>query len=361
MPLPPTPTLAAAMMAVASAAAIELGTHHANPNSNSSCMGMASNRGAIGVKTVLDAHTATLLKPFARQYASALESSGDDVRPLTRLSTTRVWRWSRAGYGPSVHFGAYINAKLHILHAYEVLMGVRDLWTPANSVLDVGSGPGWMGAYLMARYGTKVVAYDIPFTSECAHFLESPFTVNFFWKTLPEEQRSHDAVTFMNVLHHAAEQTPALLRQAAAIARRYILVTEDTLTGPHVNRVMLKHHDSRGIFRTDDEWKAVFAEHCEGFVLRRSGPLFMKVQAAAARGDGGTRSSSSSTTRPRLARAGGGLFSLFGFGAGQATTSNTKHSSAKSSTSSTTWIAIGVNESRPFTNGYRYYVLERRL
>ena len=32
---------------------------------------------------------------------------------------------------------------------------------------------------------------------------------------------------FMNVLHHAAEQTPGLLQQACAISRRYVLITED--------------------------------------------------------------------------------------------------------------------------------------
>ena len=50
------------------------------------------------------------------------------------------------------------------------------LWRSGASLLDVGGGPGWMGAYLMAKYDVRVVAFEVPFTTQCIDFLGTPFS-----------------------------------------------------------------------------------------------------------------------------------------------------------------------------------------
>ena len=139
------------------------------------------------------------------------------------------------------------------------------------SLLDVGGGAGALAAYLAAAYGIDATVYEIPFTAACDTFLASPFRVNFFSGTLPLAPASFDAVSFMNVLHHAATHTANLLRQAALIARRWILITED-LDVVH-NRDGLRRHDPYGIFRSEQEWIRLFEQEAPGFALRRSGPL----------------------------------------------------------------------------------------
>merc|ERR1711920_1214484 len=95
-------------------------------------------------------------------------------------------------------------------------------------------------------------------------------TTNFYdGVTIPEADLSFDAVSIMNVLHHAADSTPGLLRQVAAIARTWILITED-LDAPEFRKRNLRH-DPRGIFRSDREWRTLFATECKGFALARSG------------------------------------------------------------------------------------------
>ena len=166
-------------------------------------------------------------------------------------------------------YGQAIQWKTHILDAFENRMNVSELWRQGESLLDLGCGPGWLSGYLMGKYGLRVVAYEVPLTSDCKSFLLSPFRVNFFIGTVPEQPRSFTAVSIMNVLHHAGKHTPSLLAQAAQIARRWILITEDLDTGK--NRPQLYQHDPMGIFRTHEEWQRMFAAHCEGFELRRWG------------------------------------------------------------------------------------------
>ena len=119
---------------------------------------------------------------------------------------------------------------------------------------------------------------DASFPSNCPIILQSPFRVNFFWGTIPEPSRSHDAVSFMNVLHHAAKQTVPLLRQAADIARHFILITED-IDGV-TNRNLLHAHDPQGIFRSDAEWKQLFERELPEFSLRRSGGVMKRRPCA---------------------------------------------------------------------------------
>ena len=96
--------------------------------------------------------------------------------------------------------------------------------------------------------------------------LASSLMLNFFdGKRVPEKDRSFDGVSFMGVLHHAANNTPSLLHEAGRVARRWIVVCEDLNVGSNAARN--KKHDPRGIFRTHDQWVALFAMHLPEFDL----------------------------------------------------------------------------------------------
>lgn len=183
-----------------------------------------------------------------------------------------VWKWSEPETTHNKPFGFHLQMKAHILHALEEQTALSGkLWRPGMSLLDVGGGPGWLGAYLMGKYSMEVVVYEVPSTADCSAFLHSPFNVHFFTGDLPVASRSYDAVSFVSILHHAAERTQLLLEQAAVIARRWIVVIEDLDVG--FNRLQLQHHDGNGMFRSEQEWVALFAKVCGGFSLLRKGKL----------------------------------------------------------------------------------------
>ena len=81
------------------------------------------------------------------------------------------------------------------------------------------------------------------------------------------------------VLHHAASSTPSLLREAARIARRWIVLLEDCdVTGTADYKIAtatmkrLHAHDPKGIFRTVPAWIALLND-CPGFALRDWGRI----------------------------------------------------------------------------------------
>ena len=194
-----------------------------------------------------------------------------------RLSALRVagglWSWPM--YNGTVLLGDYLNFKAPMLDAFDRFMDLQhQLWRPGMSLLDVGGSLGLQAAYLAAAHGVKATVYEVPFTTDCPNILQSPFRVNFFWGTPPEPSRSYDAVSFMNVLHHAANLTVPLLRQAANIARHFILITED-IDGV-TNRNLLHAHDPQGIFRSDAEWKQLFERELPEFALHRSVGLMQR-------------------------------------------------------------------------------------
>lgn len=255
--------------------------HHACETKQTPCTGLRSNRGnrtgpvlpAEGMK-----HSDEFVG-WVREYASAFES-----RNLTALRSLRaaggVWDW-KLFPRTDVAFGTFLNFKSRILDALVIRARLDNLWTPGASLLDVGAGTGTLSAYLAARHGMLVTAYEIPFTGMCNQLLASPFCVNFFWKQLPTPPCSYDAVSFMSVLHHAANHTIPLLKSAGRIARRYILLVEDTYVNNPAVEKALWVHDPHGIFRSDDEWKSLFAQHLPHFTLRSFGPIAMKSSMKA--------------------------------------------------------------------------------
>lgn len=169
-----------------------------------------------------------------------------------------------------------------MIGALEREMRVKELWHAGSSLLDIGCGPSWIGAYLQASLGVRVVGYEVPFTAQCEWFLRSPFAVNFMTHEdiprVPVAERSHDGVSMLNVLHHVANRTPAVLEQAAAIARSYILLTEDFCHSPRSKycRWLKTVHDRKAVYRTPEEWRLLFAIHCAAFDVIRFGHLSYK-------------------------------------------------------------------------------------
>ena len=114
--------------------------------------------------------------------------------------------------------------------------------------------------------------------------MATPFTVMFMsaesTPRVPASPRSYDAVSIMNTLHHVAERTPAVLRQAAEISRKYILITEDFCATPTTTqcRWLTQVHDRAAIYRNETEWRALFQEHASEFEVVRTGrPLYKRT------------------------------------------------------------------------------------
>lgn len=226
----------------------------------------------MAVLPVLDADRWPGARSFAewcRNYSAGM-IRGDPAELMALSEQGGVWTWTEPETTHNKAFGFHLQMKAHMLHALEEQTGLSgQLWRQGMSLLDVGGGPGWLGAYLMGKHGMEVVVYEVPSTADCEAFLHSPFNVHFFTGSLPIAPRSFDAVSFVSILHHAAERTQSLLEQAAAIARRWIVVIEDLDVGS--NRKQLQQHDGNGVFRSEQEWTALFASSCREFSLLRHG------------------------------------------------------------------------------------------
>lgn len=217
----------------------------------------------------------TNITAWTKHYRDAFASAD-----LTKLLALK-----RSGEGWILHPGtneeqtwfAFINGKAHMIDALENRAGLVDRGVLGNNrtLLDIGSGHGFLDAYLMAAHGTRITGLDVQSSYQCPEVLASPLLVHFFdgahlaIRGSSLTPKSYDAVTFMSVLHHAAHQTAALLAQAASVARDFIIVLEDLET-PSVKMRNFKH-DPRGIFRTDEAWKELFASQCCGFTLVADG------------------------------------------------------------------------------------------
>jgi SAM-dependent methyltransferase len=81
---------------------------------------------------------------------------------------------------------------------------------------------------------------------------------------------SFDMVLFSYVLHHAADDTLQLLRDAKRIARRYVAITEDPKETPDDFYWAYKH-DRAGTFRGRREWLELF--ELMGFSVVHEEPL----------------------------------------------------------------------------------------
>lgn len=138
---------------------------------------------------------------------------------------------------------------------------------PGWTLLDVGSGTGLISAYLRDRARVEPTLTDLVFydrTGLPRIEMSSPTSI-------PVEDASFDAVMLLFVFHHMErwEDQEALLDEVARVARRRILIIEDTPQS-RVDRLFNTAWDwvlnlRHGVptpftFRSADEWQRLFTE-----------------------------------------------------------------------------------------------------
>jgi len=91
-----------------------------------------------------------------------------------------------------------------------------------ETVLDIGAGEGLIGQYLNDSLGFKIEMIDV------ANHNRSRLPILVYdGKKLPFERDSFDCVLLIFVLHHAKDKK-ALTEEAIRVARKRIIVVEDT-------------------------------------------------------------------------------------------------------------------------------------
>lgn len=98
---------------------------------------------------------------------------------------------------------------------------------PADSkILDVGCGDGTIASLLMRKRGdVRIEGIDVLVRPQ-TRIPVTPFDGN----RIPFADRSFDAVMFVDVLHHT-EDPMILLREAARVARKAIVIKDHTMDG----------------------------------------------------------------------------------------------------------------------------------
>ena len=146
-----------------------------------------------------------------------------------------------------------------------------------TTVLDVGSGTGRLSRWLATRVGVRPTQADVVEFDNRVQDL--PFVRLGDPLALPFPDRSFDVVMLLFVLHHLErwEDQEALVREAARVAARRLLIIEDTPTS-RIDRVMnvawdwvlnLRHGvPTPFTFRTVHGWTDVFER--SGLAVRHS-------------------------------------------------------------------------------------------
>jgi Methyltransferase domain len=141
-----------------------------------------------------------------------------------------------------------------------------------SSWLDVGADRGAVSLYLSEILdSTNFELCDVTLAPRCN------FPVKQITGTqLDYECNSFDLVLFSYVLHHAADDTIQLLRDAQRIARKYVVVTEDPKE-TEADYFWAYAHDKRGTFRGRKEWRQLFS--ITGFSLVHEKALNCEVHS----------------------------------------------------------------------------------
>jgi len=143
---------------------------------------------------------------------------------------------------------------------------------------DIGAADGSLTSYISSAFGMAPAAYDIVAPTENLYSVvaEQTQVTMFDGKTIPQADGACDLTLFCYVLHHAANNTFSLLQEAVRASRPgsgMVMIAEDLADPTNARRTARNlEHDWHGIFRTDDEWRAlIFAM---GLEIVHSGPLF---------------------------------------------------------------------------------------
>jgi hypothetical protein len=161
------------------------------------------------------------------------------------------------------------------LGLWDALLRVDPFLTQRNySLLDMGASDGALAAHMQNRLKlTQVKGYDVVKPTDNTYALEenevTPVLL-YDGQHIPEGPHQFDLVSFVFVLHHAAENQTQLLQQAASIARNYVLVAEDLALPEYQQRNY--EHDPHAIFHSDRDWHAIF--EYTGLRVLDSGPMY---------------------------------------------------------------------------------------
>lgn len=133
------------------------------------------------------------------------------------------------------HRGYIQNRRAHVLAEH-----LSSLIPHSTTLLDVGCGDGRLSARILESRGDIVIkGVDVLARSQ------SYFPVDLFdGQTIPADDGSFDVVMFVDVLHHT-EDPMILLREAARVARRHIILKDHLLDRP-LAKTTLRFMDSIG-------------------------------------------------------------------------------------------------------------------
>lgn len=158
-----------------------------------------------------------------------------------------------------------LHAGLVFRRRVRVLAGIlAELLPRASSVLDVGCGDGSLARALgELRPDLSLAGLDV------AARPEARFPVELFdGVRIPREDRSVDAVTLVDVLHHA-EDPEGLLGEAARVSRKCVVLKDHRrngfLAGPTLRFMDWVGNAPHGValpynYRSEDEWREAFRD-----------------------------------------------------------------------------------------------------
>lgn len=140
---------------------------------------------------------------------------------------------------------------------------IKDYLSPKDSILDFGSGAGYVALAIQKKFGSKVTCLDV------YDFSRTGKTPTLFdGNKIPFKNSSFTTVLCLSVLHHTQNQK-TLIKELRRVTRSRILVLEDVpenlfdriLNSLHkiVSRFVYKSRQMK--FRTNREWLEFFRKH----------------------------------------------------------------------------------------------------
>lgn len=174
------------------------------------------------------------------------------ARPLDR---------SLRGRGAVAAMTEYFVSPVREANARQALRCLTPDIREQDRVLDLGSGTGILGALVQSRIGCSVVGCDVVAMNVALRDFHL-----FDGEHVPFECGAFDITLLAYVLHHVPDPL-SLLREAARVARRGVIVVEDTPRCGlerawgrlHVRTFNDVHGLPYGHVRSDDEWLPIFA------------------------------------------------------------------------------------------------------
>ena len=147
-----------------------------------------------------------------------------------------------------------------------------------NRLCDIGAADGALTGYVSSSLRMNASAYDIVAPDHNIFSVggqEMTHVEMFDGAHIPEGDAACALTMFAYVLHHAANNTYELLREAVRVTHHsgYVLITEDLAAPTDAERSARNlMHDPHGIFRTRDDWISLL--QALELDVRESGELF---------------------------------------------------------------------------------------